>query len=182
VTTAARSVLSRAPAGADYLGPAQVVDVEPGSVGVELPDGSVARARMALAVAYEPVPGDTLLVIGNSGGHYVIGVLHGTGRCTLAMPGDVEVRASGGVLRLSGDHGVELRGPEVEITATKLHVVAGAVMQRFVSLCQRVTGLLRVHAGEVHRVVDGDEVTQAKTATILTEGIVTINGKQIHLG
>jgi hypothetical protein len=187
VTSAARSFpldvlpAESAPAG-DYLGPAAVLDVRPGAVQVELRGGTVVTARMALAFPYEPAPGDTLLVIGKGADHYVIGVLHGSGRTSLTMVGDVELRASEGVLRLSGDRGVELRGPEVEISASKLRVVAAAALQRFTSLCQRVTDLLSVQAGEAHTVVHGSQLTQAKNATMLTEEIMTINGKQIHLG
>jgi hypothetical protein len=50
------------------------------------------------------------------------------------------------------------------------------------SLCQRVSDLLSVHAGEAHTVVSGTQLTQAHTAAILTEGTVTINGKEVHLG
>jgi hypothetical protein len=167
---------------ADYLGPAEALDVERGSVRVELPDGTVVGARMALAVRYEPAPGDTLLVIAKNGDAYVIGVLHGSGHTALTLPGDVDLHAAGGVLRLSGDRGVELHGPEVEVVANKLRVVADAALHRFASLCQRVTGLFTAHAGDAHTIVDGTQLTQAKTATLLTEEVVTINGKQVHLG
>jgi Protein of unknown function (DUF3540) len=185
--------LPAAAAAADYLGPAEVLDDEAGhdgerppnspcAVRVVIPGGPTVRAEIALALPYLPTPGDLMLVIGRAGAYYVIGVLHGAGRTELAIPGDIELRAVGGKLRLSGDKGVELSGPEVEIRGGTLRVLADAALQQFASLCQRVTSVLSVHAGESHTVVAGASLTQAKTAAMLTEGTMTINGKEIHLG
>jgi hypothetical protein len=165
-----------------YLGPAVVTAVDPHEVEVSLKDGDKARAVMALASPYAPAPGDVVLVIGNQDGHYVIGVLHGTGKAVLEFQGDVDVRAVGGVLRLAGDRGVEVAAPEVSMQAGTLRVIAGAVVQKFTSIRQRVTELLSVHAGETHTVVDGSAYAQSKRATMLTEDKMTINGKEIYLG
>jgi hypothetical protein len=170
------------PSTADYLGPAEVVAVDAARVHVELPGGPVVRAEMALALPYHPVVGDLLLVIGKGGESYVIGVLHGAGRTALTLQGDVDLHAANGKLRLSGDQGLELRGPEIDVQCSKLSMIAGAALQRFSSLCQRVTDLWSTHAGEAHTVVDGGSLTQAKTAAVLTEGVMTINGKEVHLG
>jgi hypothetical protein len=174
--------LPAAAAAADYLGPAEVLDVEASAVRVAIPGGPTVSAEIALALPYRPAVGDLLLVIGRAGAHYVIGVLHGAGRTELAIPGDIELRAVGGRLRLSGDEGVELSGPEVEVRGGKLRVLADAALQQFASLCQRVASVLSVHAGEAHTVMAGASLTQAKTAAMLTEETMTINGKEIHLG
>jgi hypothetical protein len=165
-----------------YLGPAHVTAVHAHDVEVTLDDGATARARLALAFPYAPAPGDELLVVGKDGDHYVIGVLRGTGRTALSFQGDVDVRAEGGALRLSGDLGVAIRGPELEIQAGKMRVMAGAVVQKFASLYQRVSAMLSVHAGQTHTVVDDSAITTAKSAAILTEETMTINGSEIHLG
>jgi Protein of unknown function (DUF3540) len=167
---------------ADYLGPADVVEVHAHEVLVTLRGGARVSAELALALPYQPAPGDVLLVTGRAGEHYVIGVLRGTGRTSLAIQGDVEVRAVGGSLDLSGDRGVRIHGPEVQLYAGKLRTVAGAVVEQFTSLCQRVSSLLSVHAGQKHTVVDDDTIEKARSATLLTDETVTINGKQIHLG
>jgi hypothetical protein len=166
----------------DYLGPATVLEASPSEVSARLPGGDLVRARLAMAFTYEPRQGDEVLVIGNDAGHYVIGVLHGTGRTALAFQGDVEVRAVDGVLSLAGDKGVRVASPDVEISAGKLSVFAGAVMQRLASLRQHVTELFSLRAGQSHQIVDGASFSQSKSATILTEEKVTINGKEIHLG
>jgi hypothetical protein len=165
----------------DYLGPGVVRVVRPHEVELERDDGALVVAEMALAFPYRPAVGDVLLVVGKDRASYVIGVLRGAGRTTLALPGDVELRAEGS-LTLSGDRGVHVRGDEVTLTTPKLRVVAGAVSQTFTSLWQRVTSLLSVHAAETHTIVDGASVTRAKSATLLTEETATINGREIHLG
>jgi hypothetical protein len=166
----------------EYLGPAEVIEVRPHEVVVSLPEGDTASAELAFAMPYAPAVGDVLLVIGKGGRHYAIGVLHGTGRTSLAFQGDVELRSVNGRLSLAGDNGVEVRGPEVDVYTTALRMVARDVTHRFESLCQRVGSLLRVHAGEAQTIVDGSTVTQAKRAAILTEETVTINGREVHLG
>lgn len=170
------------PALGDYLGPAHVVSTSRGAVQARLPGGEVVSARMAMALPYEAAPEDVLLVIGKGEDYYVIGVLDGAGRTALRFQGDVELHATGGALRLSGDQGVQIEGPEVEVRSEKLRMMAGAVVQRFTSVLQRVSALLSVHAGQSQTVVDEASVTRAKSAAILTEETMTINGKQIHLG
>lgn len=166
----------------DYLGPARVVAATPAGVRVEI-GGVEATATMALAFPYEPVEGDVLLVIGAEGGDcYVIGVLSGAGRTVLDVPGDVEIRARGGSLSLAGEQGVHIAGPEVAIEARTLRSTADALVQKVGTLYQRVAALLSVRAGESETVVDGAQVTRAKTAAFLTEGAMSLNGKQIHLG
>ncbi len=39
-----------------------------------------------------------------------------------------------------------------------------------------------VHAAASQTAVDGEAMTKAKNATVLTEETMTINGKRIHLG
>lgn len=166
---------------AEYLGPAEVTAVHGGEVEVELPGGAPARAAMALAFPYVPCPGDELLIIGRGGDHYVIGVLRGSGQSVFSFPGDVSLRAEGGALRLSGDE-VEIAGRDVSLHAEALRVVAGSVVEKLRSLYQRISGPMSVHAQQAHAVVEGASVTQARSAAIVTEETVTINGRQVHLG
>ena len=93
---------------------------------VEIRGGERARAQMALSIPYEPAVGDVLLVIGKGDEHYVIGVLHGSGKTSLSFQGAVDLRATGGPLTLSSDQGVAIHGPEMEIQTGKLQVFAGA--------------------------------------------------------
>lgn len=167
---------------AEYLGPGRVVEARPGAVEVEIGGGERAVAQMALAYPYAPVVSDVLLVIGRGGEYYVIGVLHGTGRATLAFSGGVELRAEGGPLTLSSDRGVAIRGPEMEVETGKLRMIAGSVAQKFGSLYQRVRESLSVHAGQAQTIVEERSSLTAKNASIVTEETMTINGSEIHLG
>jgi hypothetical protein len=179
---AVRRIPHLAPAPQDYLGPAEVTAVAPTSVTVDVPGTGELRAELAFALPYAPVVGDLLLVIGKGEACYAIGVLRGSGKTSLSLQGDVDLHADGGRLRLSGDQGIELRGPELDVYTGKLRMVADAVLQSFSSVSQRVKSLLHVHAGETHTLVDGGSFAQSKSAAILTEENVTINGKEIHLG
>jgi hypothetical protein len=177
-----RRPVTEAERAEEYLGPAEVIEVRPPQVVVSLPDRGSATADLAFAMPYTPAVGDVLLVIGRGSKHYAIGVLHGSGRTAFSIQGDVELRSVNGKLSLTGDHGVEVRGPEVDVYTTALRMVARDVTQKFESLFQRVSSLLRVHAGESQTLVDGGAVTQSKRAAILTEETVTINGREVHLG
>jgi hypothetical protein len=173
---------ARAARGEDYLGPACVNEVHGQKVLVELPDGSAVEATVALAFLYEPAAGDVLLVIGRGEAYYAIGVLHGAGRAVLAFQGDVDLRAVGGALRLSGDTGISLEAPSIEAQAGKIRAIADTMVATVSSLYQRVSELFSLHAREAHTQVDESATTVAKSASILTEETMTINGKQIHLG
>jgi hypothetical protein len=114
--------------------------------------------------------------------HFVIGVLHGTGKTARSFPGAVELRAEGGPLTLSSDTGVAIHGPTLEIQTGRLETFAGAVVEKLGSLYQRVRGAVNLHAGTTHTVVDDASFLTAKNASIVTEETMNINGSEIHLG
>ncbi len=182
MTQAAPKLRTLPTAPDDYLGPGTVVAVEPHQVTCVIREDEQVTARMALSVPYDPSPGDELLLIGRDGGYYVIGVLVGHGKTSLAFHGAVELRAAGGPLTLVSDHGVAIRGPELDIETGRIQVFAESVRQRFGSLYQRVLDGLNLHAGKTHTVVDDSAFTTAKNASIVTEETMTINGKEVHLG
>jgi hypothetical protein len=164
-----------------YLGPAKVVQAQGTAVDVELPRGTRERARLALAYAYEPCIGDEVLVIGNADGHWIIGVIHGQGPAVIRFPADAELSA-GGTLRITADRGVDVRAQDFSVTTQKIRMIASEVAHSFKTLRQRVQELLSVQAGQTHTVVEGSMHSQSKSATILTEEKVSINGKEVHLG
>ncbi len=167
---------------ADYLGPAEVLETGPATVRVTVA-GAAADAQLALAFAYEPARGDTVLLVARRGRAYVIGVLQGRGRARLAIAGDVDLHAVGGTLRLRGDAGVEVEGKHVRLTAAgKLRIAAEHAVTTFESLTRRVRGLLSSQAGDKLETVDNSRIERSKQATILTEETMAINGREIHLG
>jgi hypothetical protein len=166
----------------EYLGPATVTTVGAGELGARLPSGTVVRAELALAFPYRPASEDVVLVIGRGDAHYVIGVLRGSGETALSFDGDVSLRAVRGKLRLTGDEGVEVQGRELEILVGTFKVIADSMVQKATSAYQRITGLLRLRAGESQTMIDGTSSSRAKNAVMLTEEKMTLNGKQIYLG
>lgn len=168
-----------------YLGPATVQESQGRELSVALAEpsalGEVVTAKLALAFPYEAQPGDVVLVVGDGSRHFVIGVIEGSGATTFELPGDVELRARG-KLRLASDEAVAIDAPRVHIETGSLRVLAGAVVERFQSLRQRVVELVSSHVGESHTVVEGTQVTQAKASSLVTQEKVSINGREIHLG
>ncbi len=181
MSTVARLRIEDKPDTALYLGPASVLQSGALEVEVELPRGHRERARLALAYAYEACVGDEVLVIGKDDGFWIIGVIHGKGPAVLRFPADAELSA-GGTLRITADRGVEVRAQDFSVTTQKIRMIASEVAHSFKTLRQRVQEVLSVHAGQTHTVVEGSMHSQAKSATILTEEKVSINGKEVHLG
>ncbi|HEY1694698.1 MAG TPA: DUF3540 domain-containing protein [Polyangiaceae bacterium] len=168
--------------GGPHLGRGVVTAVHDGSAELLLDDGAVVNAVFALSLPYAACRGDELLVIGEDGAHFVIGVLAGRGRTSLELQGDVAVRAVDGTLSLAGDRGLELRSPVVDVIAGDLRMTARAMVETFVTAFRRVSELLHVHAGQELSVVDEASHQQAKTTSIQCEDTVTIQGKEIHVG
>jgi hypothetical protein len=168
--------------GERHLGPAEVVGVGACNLEVRLESGRVVTADLALAMPYQPNVADRVLVIGEGDRSWVIGVLSGSGRTVLAFDGDVELRSNDGVLRLGAGQRVEIEAPEVGYRVGTLRVIADSVVEHVASLTQRVRELVSVHAGQRREIIDGATSTQAKSATLVTEEAVKVNGKAIHLG
>lgn len=166
-----------------YLGPATVTVASTlREVEVKLEGGTTALATLALALPYQAVEGDVVLVLGKDNRHWVVGVLHGQGKTSLTFRGDVQMRAIGGSLELAADEGVRLAGKEVEIDSGEIRMLAKSLVQRFDSVLTRVRGLWSSRVEKAHHVIDETAFTHAKSATLVTDETVTINGEQIHLG
>lgn len=174
--------LGREALGERYLGPATVTSTSPAVLQAELPTGETVMPRLALAFPFVPAEGDTLLVIGEGERYFVIGVIASSGRTSLHFQGDVEVRAEGGTLELHGDRGVALLGPQIDIKTRRLEVLADKATEAFGSVVTRVKSLLSVHAGESDTLVHGEWSNRSERASITSQEVVSINGKEVHLG
>jgi hypothetical protein len=182
MTNVATLPLPKPDHGALYLGPARVSGVATRGVTLALPQGATVEARLALGYGYAPQVGDVVLAIGQSQGHYVIGVLDGRGQATLSFPADVELRSETGSVRVTAAKGVELDAPQIELRTDKLTILARDVVERVGSLCQTVGELWSMRAKRSETLVAETSRTQARDVTITTERQVAINGKTIHLG
>jgi len=177
--------ISPAPLAAEdtlFLGPARVLGVRGLMPEVELPDGRVTVAQMALAFPYNFAKGDRLLVVRKDEDTYVIGVLETQGQIALRFQGNVKLHAVGGTLELAGDEGLALRSPEVAVHARKMKSFVESMVQKCGDFVQTVRDTLHIQAGEKHEHIAGSSQLQADAHSVLTKGVVTINGKEVHLG
>jgi hypothetical protein len=175
----AENLMREAVAAGTYLGPARILGRVGSKWKVALADRS-ASASLALAVPYQPEPGDLVLVIGTEE-LYVIGVLQGQGRTVLSVEGDLEVRASGR-LRLQGGTDVEIGSPRVEIRADRMETAIGTVFERIVDCYRWVKGLLQTQAGRTRTVVQESATLLANRIVEKAKKDVSIDGNQIRLG
>jgi hypothetical protein len=165
-----------------YLGAATVTRAGAATLEARLPTGETVHPELALAFPFTPAEHDSLLVIGQDDRYYVIGVISSSGETQLRFRGNVELRAVDGDLELHGEHGVELRGPQIDIKTKKLTVIAEKATEVFGTVFTRVKELMSVHTGETDTVVHGQYSNRAKRTAITSEEAVSINGKQVHLG
>jgi hypothetical protein len=164
-----------------YLGPARVRATAGNRVQLEFPD-ELPWAMLALAYPYQPAVGDTVLAAGQGANWYVIGVLQGSGKTTLMVPGDLELLAPRGRIRLMAGKGVQVKSPEVKITADKLELVARRVMEHFTDAVRWVKDTWQVRAGRIRTQVEGDYHVTAKRINERAEEDVKIDGTKINLG
>lgn len=162
-----------------YLGPARVQRVRGEHVDILLPEGPV-KARLALAVPYDPRPGDVVLVIGELD-FYVIGVLKGTGRVTLDAPGDLVLRA-GGKVSISGQRALELTAPQVTIRADRFESIAQEAFQRFMNSYTWVKGVVQITTGRLRTLVEHTASLSADSIVERARKDVSIDGEKIRLG
>lgn len=164
-----------------YLGPARVRELAGNRVQLEFPDER-PWALLALAYPYQPEVGDTVLAAGQGEIWYVIGVLQGTGKTTLTVPGDFEVLAPRGRINLVAGKSVEIRSPEVKLTAGKLQLAARSLVERFTDASRWIKATWQIRAGRVRTQVEGDYRLKAKRINERADEDVKIDGKKIHLG
>jgi hypothetical protein len=170
-----------APPAGRHLGPAEVLAVAGRRVHLALPEGR-AWAVMATAQAYEPVAGDTVLAIGEGGAWYVIGIIEGTGRTTVTVPGDLTFHAPRGAITLKAGRGLRLEGAVVRILGERLVLAAGRLAERFETVRRHVRGLVDTRAGEARLMVEGDLRLSARRIAARAAEDVRLDGEQIKLG
>ncbi len=164
-----------------YLGPARVKRVAGNRVQLEFPD-ELPWAVLALAYPYQPVAGDTVLAAGQDQNWYVIGVLQGTGKTTYLVPGDFEVLAPKGCIKLVAGKGIQVKSPEVKIKAEKLEFVARRISEHFSDASRWVKNIWQIRAGRVRNDVENDYQVKARRIIERAEEDVRIDGEKINLG
>lgn len=163
-----------------YLGPAKVLRVEAGAVYVECPD-AYARAVSALGFPYEPLPGDLVLVIGQSNAWFIIGVLSGTGKTILQLPGDLEVRAPQGSVSIHAGKDIRLQAAAIRLIGLDIELLGKWIWHRCEELSQKIQGLFRTESGSCEQHVQGDMHNHAARMTQSADGDIRLRGKTINL-
>lgn len=161
------------------VSPATVLEIKDGRLLLQLPQRQ-AWAVLALAYPYAPEVGDVLLAIGDED-VYVIGVIEGRGKTRFEAPADIEIHARGQV-RISGDEGVKLAGPTVEVETEKLELIAREAFERFVDVYRMATGVAQNSAARIRTLVSGPYTLQAGNIVEHAEKDVCIDGRHINLG
>ena len=167
---------------ASYLGGAAVLSLNPLKVRLLEGEPREVEARVAFAYPFAPEVGDELLLLGRGEDFYAVGVLSARPRSSLQAPGDLEVRAVGGVLRLQGDAQVELEAPDVTVRALRLRTFADSLQEHAQTVFRWVKDTLSERTGETQRVVEGEDLLLAKKVVTLAEETVRVDGSEIHLG
>jgi hypothetical protein len=163
------------------LAPALVLAVLGPRLQIEL-DGEYLWATSAIAFPYSPVPGDTVLTIGQNGLLYVIGVIKATGATTMTVPGDFEIRAPRGRISLAARDGIQLNADEVQVKAKRLELVATAIFERCVEVTRWVQDVVHLRAGRLRTRVEGSYDVAAERVVVRAKNKMEIDGEKVHLG
>jgi hypothetical protein len=161
--------------------PASVVSVGDLGVTVALEGGGRVVAELALTFPYEPAVGDELLVIGEAGEHFAIGVLGAAAPSALALGEEGELHA-GGVLTVSSEASLHVEAPRVSVRGRALRTFASRLSETAERADTWVRGLLTQRAGEARRVVEGADATCARRSVTLARQKVKIDGGVLDMG
>ena len=137
---------------------------------------------LALPCLYEPNAGDTVLAIGQGESYYIIGILKGAGKTTIAATGDLELRAVNGTLDLFSGREIRIHSPKVGVQAGKLSLLAGSMKERFGRAARWVKECFQLRAGRMRTRVKEDHHIQARRIVGLAKEDVRLDGKKINLG
>ncbi len=164
-----------------YLGPGRVVQASENMALLELPNERT-WALVALALPYRLAEGDIVLAIGQDDSWYVIGVLEGSGRTSVTVPGDLEICAPYGRIDIKSAKGISLQSPGVRIAATALEILSRTVLERFGRATRWVKEGFHLRAGRARTVVESDYRVSAGKIVERAQGPVKIDGLKIDLG
>lgn len=169
----------------EHFGPAAVTAVLGREVELEVQvNGSCIRhwARLAVAGGYRPEVGDLVLAITTRDDSYAIAVLEGQGPTVLDAPGDLELRAPHGTIRILGADGCDIEAPNVRLAADSVELAGGTLHEQFDTVRRRIAGMLEVRAKEMTTVIADTYRLIARRVLNRGEDSVTIDGPSIKLG
>ncbi|WP_158746199.1 DUF3540 domain-containing protein [Acidisphaera sp. L21] len=165
-----------------HFGPATVHEVADRDLEIVTPAGARYWARSAVAATYNPVPGDLVLAVAADDECYVVGVLEGRGPTVLQAPGDLELRAPHGSIRMLAAEACTILGTAVQVDADELHLSGHTLQQQFETVRSRIAGLLDTRVRSVCTTVT--ETYRLAAQRIVGRGneTVTLEAPSINLG
>ena len=158
----------------EYCGPARVTAVAGHGVELETPAGELHWARLAIAGVYAPRAGDLVLALATTGACYVVGVLEGHGTTVLNAPGDLELRAPAGEIRLVAGQGCAITAPNLRVRAREIDLTGETLREEFETVRRRITGAIEVRARAI-------STTVGETYRLLARRITGTGGETISL-
>jgi hypothetical protein len=144
-------------------------------------EGGLVACRLALAFAYQPVPGDVVLIIVQAEAVFVIGVLSGRGATALQAPGDLTISAPHGRITLSAGAGIELEAPQLALRAQSLEMLATTLVQRVQTAFKTFSDLLHIRAGRRQTEIDGISMESTERTYHRSEKETVLNGESINI-
>lgn len=191
MSTAALRLVPPAPARVEgkpcleYFGSATITAIVGEEVELETSmHGGGARqwARLAIASGYRPQVRDVVLAIATADNCYVIGVLEGRGPTVLDAPGDLELRALHGAIRIFAAEECVVAGPTVRVAADTLELAGGTLREEFETVRRRITGMLDVRAKAICTTVAETYRLAARRIASRGDDSVSIDSPSINLG
>jgi hypothetical protein len=167
----------------DHFGPALVTAVVEQDVELET-DSSGGRhwARLAIAIGYRPRIGDVVLAMAAGDAWYVVGVLEGHGPSVVNAPGDLELRAPNGAIRIEAADGCVVAAPAVRVQAAALDLIGETLHEDFDTVRRRISGMLDVRAKAISTTVAETWRLVARRISGRGEENVAIDAPSINLG
>ena len=163
-------------------GPALVTAVADRDVEVQLPTGSREWARLAIPAVYQPCAGDVVLVLSTSGAAYVIGVLEGHGPSVLQAPGDLELRAPEGEIRIVSSRGYAVTAHEISLQAATIDLVGDTLCEEFQTIRRRVSDAIDVRVQSISVMVGETYRLMARRILGRGQDSITLDAPAINLG
>jgi hypothetical protein len=144
-------------------------------------DGRSVFALLAVPALYQPVVGDSVLLIEAGDAAYVIGVLRATGPMSVQAPGDLHLLAPNGCIALDAAS-IHMRASETRLEAGHLSVFATELRETIGSVFRVVRDLLEIDAGSICTRTRELFSIAARRLRATADQEVRINGERIHLG
>ncbi|MCA8914883.1 MAG: DUF3540 domain-containing protein [Planctomycetes bacterium] len=163
------------------LTPASVLQTSGRMLTVMTAEGEVV-AENALAFPYQPVKGDSLLVIGQGEHWFAIGLLAAQGDMAIAFPANAVFSAPRGEIKFKSGKAIDMHSPNVRIRAGKLELLAKTISEKVDNAYRSVRKLLKLDAGRISTTVEETTHTRAGRFVVNAKQDVKMDGEKIYLG